>query len=89
MNDVAPRDRDIAMVFQNYALYPHMSVHGNFASRSASTTCGAARATSSSRRLPSSSGSASSSTGARATFRAASGNEWRWGVRSCASRERV
>jgi multiple sugar transport system ATP-binding protein len=29
VNDVAPRDRDIAMVFQNYALYPHMSVHEN------------------------------------------------------------
>jgi multiple sugar transport system ATP-binding protein len=29
VNDVAPRDRDIAMVFQNYALYPHMSVRGN------------------------------------------------------------
>src|SRR5271167_3470375 len=26
MNDVSPKDRDIAMVFQNYALYPHMSV---------------------------------------------------------------
>ena len=26
MNDVAPKDRDIAMVFQNYALYPHMTV---------------------------------------------------------------
>ena len=26
MNDVEPKDRDIAMVFQNYALYPHMSV---------------------------------------------------------------
>ena len=26
MNDVAPRDRGIAMVFQNYALYPHMTV---------------------------------------------------------------
>ncbi|MCL1844321.1 MAG: sn-glycerol-3-phosphate ABC transporter ATP-binding protein UgpC [Defluviitaleaceae bacterium] len=31
MNDVAPKDRDIAMVFQNYALYPHMSVHDNMA----------------------------------------------------------
>jgi multiple sugar transport system ATP-binding protein len=30
-NDVPPRDRDIAMVFQNYALYPHMSVAGNLA----------------------------------------------------------
>jgi multiple sugar transport system ATP-binding protein len=29
VNDVAPRDRDIAMVFQNYALYPHMSVRDN------------------------------------------------------------
>ena len=29
MNDVAPKDRDIAMVFQDYALYPHMTVRGN------------------------------------------------------------
>jgi multiple sugar transport system ATP-binding protein len=29
INDVAPKDRDIAMVFQNYALYPHMSVYEN------------------------------------------------------------
>src|ERR1051325_771658 len=29
VNDVPPRDRDIAMVFQNYALYPHMSVFDN------------------------------------------------------------
>ena len=29
MNDVPPKDRDIAMVFQNYALYPHMTVAGN------------------------------------------------------------
>ena len=31
MNDVAPKDRDIAMVFQNYALYPHMTVYENMA----------------------------------------------------------
>ena len=31
VNDVAPRDRDIAMVFQNYALYPHMTVAANLA----------------------------------------------------------
>ncbi|MDE2200951.1 MAG: ATP-binding cassette domain-containing protein, partial [Rhodospirillales bacterium] len=31
VNDVSPRDRDIAMVFQNYALYPHMSVFDNMA----------------------------------------------------------
>src|SRR3984893_9887021 len=31
VNDLAPMDRDIAMVFQNYALYPHMSVYDNMA----------------------------------------------------------
>ena len=31
VNDIAPKDRDIAMVFQNYALYPHMTVYDNMA----------------------------------------------------------
>src|SRR5213079_238130 len=31
VNDLAPKDRDIAMVFQNYALYPHMTVYDNIA----------------------------------------------------------
>ncbi|NQU10519.1 ATP-binding cassette domain-containing protein, partial [bacterium] len=31
VNDVPPKDRDIAMVFQNYALYPHMTVYKNMA----------------------------------------------------------
>ena len=31
VNDVAPKDRDIAMVFQSYALYPHMTVYKNMA----------------------------------------------------------
>ncbi|CAM5764961.1 sugar ABC transporter ATP-binding protein [Labrys miyagiensis] len=31
VNDLTPRERDVAMVFQNYALYPHMSVYGNIA----------------------------------------------------------
>ena len=31
MNDVPPKERDIAMVFQNYALYPHMTVYDNMA----------------------------------------------------------
>lgn len=31
MNNVAPKNRDIAMVFQNYALYPHMTVYDNMA----------------------------------------------------------
>src|SRR5262249_20847227 len=36
INDVDPQRRDIAMVFQNYALYPHMTVFDNIASRRAS-----------------------------------------------------
>ena len=31
VNDIPPKDRDIAMVFQNYALYPHMDVYNNMA----------------------------------------------------------
>ena len=31
VNDLAPKDRDVAMVFQNYALYPHMTVYDNLA----------------------------------------------------------
>ena len=31
VNDIAPKDRDIAMVFQNYALYPHMNIYDNLA----------------------------------------------------------
>jgi multiple sugar transport system ATP-binding protein len=31
VNDMSPKDRDVAMVFQNYALYPHMNVHDNMA----------------------------------------------------------
>ncbi|MFR1077453.1 MAG: ABC transporter ATP-binding protein, partial [Romboutsia timonensis] len=31
VNDIDPKDRDIAMVFQNYALYPHLSVYDNMA----------------------------------------------------------
>src|SRR5206468_10403919 len=31
VNDLPPRERDVAMVFQNYALYPHMTVFGNMA----------------------------------------------------------
>ena len=34
MNSVEPKDRDIAMVFQSYALYPHMTVYENMAFRS-------------------------------------------------------
>src|SRR6476469_3872460 len=45
VNDVAPKDRDIAMVFQSYALYPHMSVEANmgFALKLAKEDTGAIR----------------------------------------------
>ena len=38
MNDVEPKDRDIAMVFQSYALYPHMTVYDNMAFALKTTT---------------------------------------------------
>ena len=53
VNDRAPKDRDIAMVFQNYALYPHLSVAENiaFGLRSTSSTMSSMRAASSIRLL--------------------------------------
>ena len=48
VNDVPPRDRDIAMVFQNYALYPHMTCSTTWPSAS---SCGSSRRTRSSARV--------------------------------------
>ena len=88
VNDVKPKDRDIAMVFQNYALYPHMTVADNigFALKL--------------RQVPKDEISgqvaeaadildlSSTSTASRASCRAASASAWRWVERSCASRRR-
>ena len=52
INDVPPKDRDIAMVFQNYALYPHMTVYKNMASVWSCARCPRTRSTSASVRLP-------------------------------------
>ena len=87
VNDVAPKDRDIAMVFQSYALYPHMSVYDNLAfglklrktpkaDIDAAGQGGGAR----------SSASRSSSTASRRRSPAASASAWRSGGPSCASR---
>ena len=89
VNQLAPRDRDIAMVFQSYALYPHLTVYDNIAfglklrktpkdeiERRVSRT---PRASSTSSR---------SSTGSRARSRAVSASASRWAARSCASRRR-
>jgi ABC-type sugar transport system ATPase subunit len=67
VTDVPPKDRDIAMVFQNYALYPHMSVADNMPSASARRrSCWTSRSTwtASRRRSP-----------------AASASVWRWAGR--------
>ena len=87
VNDVAPKDRDIAMVFQSYALYPHMDVAHNlgFALRMQRMQRAsiAERVSAAAQRLgPLRAGRAS----ARGTSRAASASAWPWGARSCASR---
>ena len=86
VNDVPPKDRDIAMVFQSYALYPHMSVRDNMAfglnSRVRPRGDRRARAI----RPRSSWGSPPSSTASPARSPADSGSGWRWGGPSCAPR---
>ena len=89
VNDLAPRDRDIAMVFQNYALYPHMTVRENmgFALKLAKDDAGA-RSTSASTRRRGSSTSSSTWSASRPTCPAASASASRWAARSCAPRRR-
>ena len=87
VNHVAPRDRDIAMVFQSYALYPHLSVYENIAfslrmrgaPKERDRPPGARDAR---RRWV----SRSCSTASRARSPAASGSGSRWAGRSSASR---
>ena len=89
VTDMPPRDRDVAMVFQNYALYPHMTVGENLGDRAAPATPaeGGGRATASPR-WRTSSGSTSCSSASRRSSRAASASASRWAARSCASRRR-
>ena len=89
VNHMAPRDRDIAMVFQNYALYPHLKVYDNIAfglrlaqgleGRDRQDGCGTRRRSSVSR---------TSSTASRAPSPAASASGSPWGAPSCASPRR-
>ena len=79
VNDVLPKDRDIAMVFQNYALYPHMTVYDNLAfglklrhtpkSRDRSSGSG---------KPPASWTSTSSSSASPSSSPAASASAWPW-----------
>ena len=82
VNDVAPKERDIAMVFQSYALYPHMTVAENMGF--ALKLQGVDKA---SIDKPISWHSARCSTGCRASFRAVSASAWPWAGRSCAIRK--
>ena len=87
VNDLPPKDRDIAMVFQNYALYPHLTVADNmaFSLTLKNALEGRDRRRGSSRR-PRSSGSPTCSTATRASSRAASASASPWAARSCATR---
>ena len=84
VNDKAPKDRDIAMVFQNYALYPHMTVRENmgFALKLAKVDKGEIE-----RKVEEAAkilDLTSTSTASRPTSPAASASAWRWAARSCA-----
>ena len=87
VNDLPPKERDIAMVFQNYALYPHMTVRDNMAfsmrlRRTSADEVDEARARSPRR----SSASRRCSTATRASSRAASASASPWAAPSCATR---
>jgi len=88
VNDLAPKDRDIAMVFQNYALYPHMTVRDNmgFALKLAKPT--RRRSTRRSRRPRAFWTSRRISSASRPTCRVASASASRWAARSCVTRAR-
>ena len=90
VNDVLERDRDIAMVFQNYALYPHMTVAQNIAFSLKLAKVGrSTRSASGSRRRRSCSGSSAlARPAAEAAVAAASASASRWAARSSASRRR-
>ena len=89
VTDLAPRDRDIAMVFQSYALYPHMTVRENLGyGLQGAPHAEGARSPRASRRSRTCSGSTTCSTGARRLSPAGSASAWRWAARSRASRRR-
>ncbi len=88
VNDVHPSQRDIAMVFQNYALYPHMSVRENIAFPLACAGVAKAEAKSRVERAAEILGLGESCTASRRRSPAASGSGSPWAARSCASRRR-
>ena len=88
VNDVPPKDRDIAMVFQNYALYPHMTVYDNMAfglklRKVAEAGDRGARARGGRSMLGS---NRTARAQAQGSSPAGSASAWRWAAPSCASR---
>jgi len=85
VNGVEPKDRDIAMVFQNYALYPHMTARENMEFSLGAAWVRQIPACGSTGRLRYSA-SLSCSADARASFPAVKHSASRWGARLCAVR---
>ena len=88
VNDVEPKDRDIAMVFQNYALYPHMTVYDNIGFALKLAKVPKDEIDKRVRKAAEILELEPTSTASRASSRAASASGWRWAGRSCASRRR-
>ena len=89
VTELDPRKRDIAMVFQNYALYPHLTVRANLGfglklRKTSKRDIARARGRGGAR----SSASRRCSSASRASCPAASASASRWAARSCASRRR-
>ena len=88
VNDLPPKDRDIAMVFQNYALYPHMTAYDNMAFGLKLRKIDRAEIGRRVSERPGARARGRARASSRARSRAGSGSAWRWAARSCASRRR-
>ena len=89
VNDLPPKDRDIAMVFQNYALYPHMTVEQNMAFGLQQRKMPKDEIQAAGRRGGQDAGpGATTSSASRPRCPAASGSGWRWAGPSSASPRR-
>ena len=86
VNDISPRRRDVAMVFQNYALYPHLTVGENIGFALANKGVPKAERDRRVREARRCSACPTCSAAGPGSCRAASGSGWRWGARSCGSR---
>ena len=86
INDMPPRDRDVAMVFQNYALYPHMSVRENIGFALEQRRLGRAEIDKRVTRRRASSTSACCSIASPSSSPAVNASAWRWAAPSCAIR---